>query len=100
MTQAGRRNLPGQAQVWVMLPMIAFLTLVSGFFQLSIRRNVGSSTRGAVGGGGPSAAERDREDLMNDFMRLKESSLVGQEVPTSTNDKVSYHFFVCLEGEM
>lgn len=37
---------------------------------------------------------------MNDFMRLKESSLVGQEVPTSANDKVSYHFFVCLEGEM
>ena len=43
-----------------------------------------------AGTGGPSAAEREREDMMNDIMRLKESSLVGQEVPSSSHDKVSY----------
>jgi len=90
LTQAGGRNPPEvAAPVWVMLQMIAILTLVSGFSSPQTYR-IGSSTRGTVGGGGPSAAEREREDLMNDFMRLKESSNVGQEVPASTNDKVSY----------
>ncbi len=50
---------------------------------------IGSATRGTTGTGTSTAAEREREDLMNDFMRLKESSLVGQEVPISGNDKVS-----------
>lgn len=72
------------------LPMIAIQLLVSGFFTY-----VGciGITRGAAGTSGPSAADRDREDMMNDIMRLKESSIVGQEVPTSSNDKVSYQFF-------
>ena len=90
LTQAVGRNPPEvAAPVWVMLQMIAILTLVSGFSSPQ-SNHIGSSTRGTVGGGGPSAAEREREDLMNDFMRLKESSNVGQEVPASTNDKVSY----------
>ena len=90
LTQAEGLNPPLlAAPVWVMLQMIAILILVSGFSSHQCNR-IGSSTRGTVGGGGPSAAEREREDLMNDFMRLKESSIVGQEAPTSTNDKVSY----------
>ena len=103
LTQAVGRNPPEvAAPVWVMLQMIAILTLVSGFSSPQSNR-IGSSTRGTVGGGGPSAAEREREDLMNDFMRLKESSNVGQEVPASTNDKVSYlvdRWPVALEREM
>ena len=70
--------------------MIAIRMLVSGF--LSFVGCIGI-TRGAAGTSGPSAAEREREDMMNDIMRLRESSIVGQEVPTSSNDKVSYHFF-------
>lgn len=88
--QTGGRNPPVlAAPVLGMLQMIAILTLVSGFSSPQCNR-IGSSTRGTVGGGGPSAAEREREDLMNDFMRLKESSILGQEVPASINDKVSY----------
>jgi hypothetical protein len=74
-----------------MLSMIAIWTLVSGFSKHKYVPFIGSSTRGGVAGtGGPSAAEREREDMMNDIMRLKESSLVGQEVPSSSHDKVSY----------